>query len=325
MYNEHGLRPREIAQKVGLERSCVAKQLKKLRVNPDPYWKAPKPGRPRKLNEYDLRRARRAIITGQAPDASFLQRDMFPGVSARTVQRELCRMGLHGRRRRKKPLLTEKHKEKRRVWVAEHGDWTLEEWKKVWFEDESKFNLVGSDGCQYCRRGPGEEFLERNVDKRVKHGGGSVMVWGVISWTGPGRLHRVKGTMNADQYTQILSESLLGSLNDKDIAPEAIILAQDNNPKHKSRLAQNWFRENNIKLLPWPPSSPDMNLIEHAWEVLDRRVRARAVRPTNVDQLWVALQEEWERLDMDTVRALYESMPRRTEALRKANGSYTKY
>lgn len=75
--------------------------------------------------------------------------------------------------------------------------------------------MVGSDERFYCRRRQGEEFLEWNVVKTVKHGGGHVMVWGCITWHGTGRLHRVDGKMDATQYRQILKESLLGSLWDK--------------------------------------------------------------------------------------------------------------
>jgi len=61
----------------------------------------------------------------------------------------------------------------------------------MWFSDESKFNLFGSDGKLYCRRGPGEEFEVQNVRGVVKHGGGNIQVWGVLSWNGPGHLYRV--------------------------------------------------------------------------------------------------------------------------------------
>lgn len=79
----------------------------------------------------------------------------------------------------------------------------------------------------------------------------------------------MEGKMGVKQYCEILSESLLGSLANKERDPEMIIFQQDNNPKHTSRAAQAWFKEHNFYVLPWPPSSPDMNLIEHAWDVLD--------------------------------------------------------
>lgn len=151
------------------------------------------------------------------------------------------------------------------------------------------------------------------------------MVWGCLTATGTGRLYRIEGKLNAAGFVRILDTAFLSSLEDHGLDSSAIIFQQDNDPKHTSRLAKNWFRNNHIELLPWPASSPDMNIIEHAWEVLERQVRSRSPLPRNLEELWVALVEEWERLDMVVVRGLYDSMPRRLAALKAAKGSYTKY
>jgi hypothetical protein len=74
-----------------------------------------------------------------------------------------------------------------------HQNWTEKDWQSVIFSDEKKFNLFGSDGLQWCRRGVGEEFNAKNVRKEVKHGGGSIMVWGCITSKGYGELHLVDG------------------------------------------------------------------------------------------------------------------------------------
>ena len=76
------------------------------------------------------------------------------------------------------------------------------------------------------------------MDKKVKHGGGSLMVWGYISWNDPGQLHRIERTLNVKQYCRILKEFLLGSLEDKFTDCETIIFQQDNDPKHTSRLTK---------------------------------------------------------------------------------------
>ncbi len=46
------------------------------------------------------------------------------------------------------------------------------------------------------RRQPGEEYKDKCVLPTVKHGGGSVMVWGCMS----AELQFIEGTMNANMY-----------------------------------------------------------------------------------------------------------------------------
>ena len=227
--------------------------------------------------------------------------------------------------RRKKPLLTPIHKRKRREWALAHGLWQKENWRAVWYSDESKFNLFGSDGREWCWRRVGEAFRDCNTQKTVKHGGGSVMVWGCITPYGVGRLHRIDGIMDAGKYITILNDNLLGTLRDYGVRPRAIYFQQDNDLKHTSKLAKAWFASNHIDVLAWPPNSPDINIIENLRSHLERMVCARNPLPRNHDELWEALQEEWMRIDMDYITRLYDSIPDRVDAIRKAKGGETRY
>ena len=78
-------------------------------------------------------------------------------------------------------------------------------------------------------------------------------------------------------------------------------------------------------MLPWPALFPDMNLIEHVWDMLDRKVRSQRRLPSNLDDLWRILQEEWNNLNIGAIQGHYDSMPRRVEELKAAKGSYTRY
>lgn len=157
LLDQQGVKTRDIASKIGVDPSTIHRQLHKLHQNPDPYYVTPGRGRKHLLDERDLRCAARAITSGNMPNATALQRDMFPHVSERTVRRDLCSISLNGRFCRRKPLLDKKHKKRRKQWVEEHAD---QNWKVVIFSDESKFNLVGSDGHHYCQRRSGEEYLD---------------------------------------------------------------------------------------------------------------------------------------------------------------------
>ncbi len=57
-------------------------------------------------------------------------------------------------------------------------------WNHILWSDETKINLFGSDGVKRVWRQPGEEYKDKSVLPTVKHGGGSVMVWGCMSTAG---------------------------------------------------------------------------------------------------------------------------------------------
>ena len=69
-----------------------------------------------------------------------------------------------------------------------------------------------------------------------------------------------------------------------------------------------------IDQLSWPAFSPDLNLIEHAWDALGRAVQKRSIRPTNLRELEDALLQEWGALSQRDLNKLMESVPRRTDA-----------
>lgn len=86
--------------------------------------------------------------------------------------------GLVGARPSKKPLISTKNARARLKFAQAHKDWSIGDWSRVLWSDESKFNLFSSDGIRYVRRPSGSRNDKKYQVPTVKHGGGSIMVWG---------------------------------------------------------------------------------------------------------------------------------------------------
>ncbi len=90
-------------------------------------------------------------------------------------------------------------------------------------------------------------------------------------------------------------------------------------------VVKGWKRENDITNLPWLAQSPDLNLVENLWDILERKIRAHKPLPKNKEELWQTLQEEWLKIDNHTIQNLIDSMPHRVAAVIENIGNPTKY
>jgi len=80
-----------------------------------------------------------------------------------------------------------------------------------------------------------------------------------------------------------------------------------------------------LTVLKWPPQSPDLNPIEHLWDLVEREFRALDVHPTNLHQLQDAILSIWANISKGCFQHLVESMPRGIKAVLKAKGGQTQY
>lgn len=147
-----------------------------------------------------------------------------------------------------------------------------------------------------------------------------------MTWQGLGYGCQVyEGTMKKEDYIEILDTTFKETLEHYQYREGQYIFQHDNDPKHTAKATAHYLEEQNIDVLPWPAQSADLNPIEHVWDILKVQIGRRETRPTSIHELWNVVLEEWELIPTAMIQTLYESMPRRVEAVLKARGGNTKY
>jgi hypothetical protein len=171
----------------------------------------------------------------------------------------------------------------------------------------------------------GKGLTNAQVEGTLKFGGGSIMLWGCMTWDGVGQACKIDGRMDKVLYCSILDDELLGTLEEYDLVIDKVIFQQDNDPKHTSNMAKKWLEDHEFIVLPWPAQSPDLNPIEHLWYYIKVRLAEYPTPASGIHELWERVQEVWDAIPKEVCRGLIESMPRRVEAVIRAKGGYTKY
>uniref|UniRef100_A0AAQ5ZFC8 PLAC domain-containing protein n=1 Tax=Amphiprion ocellaris TaxID=80972 RepID=A0AAQ5ZFC8_AMPOC len=183
---------------------------------------------------------------------------------------------------------------------------------KILWSDETKIELFGVNSKRYVWRKPGTAHHLPNTIPTVKHGGGSIMLWGCFSAAGTGRLVAIEGKMNVVKYRDILEENLFQSALDLRLG-RRFTFQQDNDPKHTAKITKEWLQNNSVIILDWPSQSPDLNPIEHLWRDLKMAVHQRS--PSNLTELERICKEEWQRIPKSRYEKLVASSPRRLMAV----------
>ena len=148
------------------------------------------------------------------------------------------------------------------------------------------------------------------------------MVWGGIMKDGKSELIHFHNSVTALVYMdQAINEGMMPMFN----AFENTTLMHDNATPHSARATRQHLANLGFPVLPWPAKSPDLNPIEHVWDELERRLQQRNQMPTTLDELRVAITEEWHAIPRDRIRKVITSMRRRCQAVMAADGGHTIY
>ena len=228
------------------------------------------------------------------------------GISKQTVLRRLrqARQPIRLRRPYVGQVLAACHRAARLQCAQRHFRWGRQQWARVLFSDESRFNLSHHGGRIRVFRRRGERLADNCLIERDRFGSGSVMVWDGIMSRRKTNLIVVQGNLNAQGYiNQILQPEAIPYLQRHGPA----ILMHDNARPHVARVCRQFLNRNNVNVLPWPAMSPDMNPIEHIWDYPGRKIRARGNVHNRLD-LKNALIQEWNNIPKVVIRRYVRSM-----------------
>ena len=117
-------------------------------------------------------------------------------------------MGFGSCRPTREPLLSTRHRAASLAWAREHKDWSIENWKRVSWSDESQFHLLTAEGRLRIWHLAHEVKDPACKVGTVQGHGGSIMVWGVFPWHCLGSLVREQTILNTIQYVELLVDHL---------------------------------------------------------------------------------------------------------------------
>ncbi len=285
----------------------------------------PRAGRPAKLSYRGRRALVREVKKNPKITVAELQRcirEMGESCRKSTITAALHQSGLYGRVARRKPLLSARHMKARMEFAKKHLKDSKMVTNKIIWSDETKIELFGLNSKRYVWRKPGTAHHLSNTVPTVKHGGGSIMLWGCFQLQGQDDWLQSRERWMRPSTGISWTKNLLQSAQDLRLG-RRFTFQQDNDPKHTAKITTEWLHNNSMTVLEWPSKSPDLNPIEHLWRDLKMAVHQRL--PSNLTELERICKEEWQRIPKSRCEKLVASLPKRLMAVLNQKGASTKY
>ncbi len=296
---------KKISKALLISQNTVAKVVQTSKKDGTATISQRRPGRPRKLTPRQERLLMRRVEENRHASSLQLSKEVESQtgviISRDTIRRTLQRNGMHGCRPRKKPLLKPRHKKAHLEFARAHADKDEDYWDSILWSDETKINVFGTDGFKTVWRRKGEEYKEKCMVPTVKHGGGSVLMWGCMSAAGVGELHFIDGIMNSSPALYWKKRSCY---------------------HHSVPLVVVHF--SNMTIILNTHLRPLLDFWRRiGWKWFSGQVEHHP--PSSIQSLKEVILEEWKKIDLAKCRQLVHSMPRRLGAVIKNHGGHTKY
>ncbi|RVE42718.1 hypothetical protein evm_012630 [Chilo suppressalis] len=242
--------------------------------------------------------------------------------SVRSIKNALNKAGLHHKRLvTRKIKLTTMQKEIRLHFARDFEEF---DFSAAIFSDKKCFQLI-QDGPRNTWRLDCSSYEPKITDSQS--GKVIVCVWGWMSADGPGELVAMDGKLSGQGYRDLLDEIMLPTVRTVYPTEDVPVFAffQYNPSIDRARVVQDWFnRRYEVKSFSWPSRSPDLNPIEHLWDIIAIRWDSKN-EPTKAAVI-AHCEEIWDSFrGTDICQELVESMPKRCAAIIEARGASTEF
>lgn len=307
----------QVVRETGLERHFVSRWHKRTSLDDQR-----RSGRPAKLTAPVVSSIRKTMRGRRRKPlrhvVGVLKNRGIASVSHETVRKGARAAGLKPYRPVLKPRLTDAQRLRRLEFARTHADY---DWTSVFFSDETTIVTHSKPNRQNDRvwAVSAQEVPPIPTQKYSSY----VKFWGGIGYYGKSPLVVCDKPFNSNEYIRVLKKGLRGVDQQYDGPWE---LQHDGDRAHTSSETMRWLAARNppVSVLEgWPPNSPDINVIENKWPLLKNAVAAR--EPKSREELIRVAREEWSKIDLDSIRTLIDSIPRRLLLLRRAKGGPIAY
>lgn len=210
----------------------------------------------------------------------YLYRKKLEATTAKKARYYRKKYGFVYRRMRRKPVLTDTHRQSRIQWCESHiGDHFDQD---VFIGKTSLKPFLAS--LNQLKGQPPDPNQPRQQT--------TLHLWGAISRKGASPLQIFDGALTTAMYLEILLENVVPFIAEN--FPNGHRFHQDNNPKHSAKLSQEFLESTGINWVKSPPRSHDLNPIELVWTDLIQNVSKRL--PKTIGQVVVAVKDYWKTL-----------------------------
>jgi hypothetical protein len=139
------------------------------------------------------------------------------------------------------------------------------------------------------------------------------MVWLALSSDGIFNIERVDRMLDAARYFELACGNVLAAIHAAHGTD--FVLQKNNASPHRARSTLEAFQAAELRTLPWPALSSDINPDENVWALLLRRATTNARRYNSEDELWRAIQNYGRRILHTSNQPLTAGVPNRLIAL----------